>query len=71
MPDATTLLKFRRRLKTYDLCQGLFKARNADLAARGLLLREGTLVDATLKFSAGGPGGWGLYRNARMAALRW
>lgn len=48
VPDATTLLKFRRRLETHDLCQGLFTAINADLTARGLLLREGTLVDATL-----------------------
>ena len=48
VPDATTLLKFRRRLETHDLCQGLFAAINADLTARGLLLREGTLVDATL-----------------------
>jgi IS5 family transposase len=48
VPDATTLLKFRRLLETHDLCQGLFSAINADLAARGLLLREGTLVDATL-----------------------
>src|SRR6202451_912602 len=48
VPDATTLLKFRRLLETNDLCKGLFNAINADLAARGLLLREGTLVDATL-----------------------
>jgi IS5 family transposase len=48
VPDATTLLKFRRRLETHDLCKGLFAAISADLAARGLLLREGTLVDATL-----------------------
>jgi transposase, IS5 family len=48
VPDATTLLKFRRLLETHDLCKGLFAALNADLAARGLLLREGTLVDATL-----------------------
>ncbi len=48
VPDATTLLKFRRLLETNDLCRGLFTAINADLAARGLLLREGTLVDATL-----------------------
>ena len=41
VPDATTL-------ETHDLCKGLFTAINADLAARGLLLREGTLVDATL-----------------------
>jgi IS5 family transposase len=48
VPDATTLLHFRRRLETHDLCKGLFNAINADLATRGLLLREGTLVDATL-----------------------
>jgi IS5 family transposase len=48
VPDATTLLNFRRLLETHDLCQGLFTAINTDLAARGLLLREGTLVDATL-----------------------
>ena len=47
VPDATTLLKFRRLLETHDLCKGLFAAINADLTARGLLLREGTLVDAT------------------------
>jgi transposase, IS5 family len=48
VPDATTLLKFRRLLETHNLCKGLFSAINADLTARGLLLREGTLVDATL-----------------------
>ena len=48
VPDATTLLKFRRLLETHDLCKALFTAINADLAARGLLLREGTRVDATL-----------------------
>ena len=47
MPDATTLLKFRRLLETHDLCKGLFAAINADLATRGRRLREGTLVDAT------------------------
>ena len=48
VPDATTLLKFRRLLETHDLCKGLFSAINADLATRGLLLRAGPLVDATL-----------------------
>lgn len=48
VPDATTLLKFRRLLETHDLCKALFTAINAHLAARGLLLREGTLVDPTL-----------------------
>ena len=48
VPAATTLLNFRHRLETHDLCKGLFNAINADLTARGLLLRAGTLVDATL-----------------------
>ena len=48
VPDATTLLNFRHLLETNDLCKGLFEAVNKDLAARGLLLRAGTLVDATL-----------------------
>jgi IS5 family transposase len=48
VPDATTLLNFRHLLETHNLCKSLFGAINADLAARGLLLREGTLVDATL-----------------------
>ncbi len=48
VPDATTLLNFRHLLETHDLCKGLFNAINADLTAQGLLLREGTLVEATL-----------------------
>ena len=48
VPDATTLLKFRRLLETNNLCKGLFHAINADLATRGLMMRAGTLVDATL-----------------------
>jgi transposase, IS5 family len=48
VPDATTLLKFRRLLETNDLCKGIFQAINTDLASRGLMMREGTLVDATL-----------------------
>ncbi len=48
VPDATPRLNFRHLLEAHDLCQGLFTALNADLAARGLLLREGTRGDATL-----------------------
>ena len=48
VPDATTVLKFRRLLERHQLTAGLFAAINAHLVERGLLLREGTLVDATL-----------------------
>jgi IS5 family transposase len=47
-PDATTLLKFRRLLETYGLTQAIFEAINTHLAAKGLLLREGSVVDATI-----------------------
>jgi len=47
-PDATTLLKFRRLLEAHGLTQAIFEAINAHLAAKGLLLREGTVVDATI-----------------------
>ncbi len=47
-PDATTLLKFRRRLENNRLTRRIFEVINAHLAERGLLLREGTVVDATI-----------------------
>ena len=47
-PDATTLLRFRRLLETHGLTRVLFDTINAELAEKGLLLREGTIVDATL-----------------------
>ena len=47
-PDATTLLKFRRLLETHQLTESIFNTINAPLAEKGLLMREGTIVDATL-----------------------
>lgn len=47
-PDATTLLKFRHLLEEHQLTERIFAAINAHLATKGLLLREGTVVDATI-----------------------
>lgn len=47
-PDATTLLKFRHLLEAHQLTAAIFSAINAHLAEKGLFLREGTIVDATL-----------------------
>jgi IS5 family transposase len=47
-PDATTLLKFRRLLKKHNLTRRIFDEINGHLAGKGLVLREGTIVDATL-----------------------
>lgn len=47
-PDATTLLKFRRLLETHGLTRTIFETINRQLSEKGLLMREGTIVDATL-----------------------
>lgn len=47
-PDATTLLRFRRLLETHQLTETIFNTINAHLSERGLFLRQGTVVDATL-----------------------
>jgi len=48
VPDATTLLRFRRLLEDNKLTKKIFHAINHHLAAQGVLLKEGTVVDATL-----------------------
>lgn len=47
-PDATTLLKFRRLLEESQLTRRVFEEIKAHLASKGLTMREGTIVDATL-----------------------
>ncbi|UIF87902.1 IS5 family transposase (plasmid) [Cupriavidus necator] len=47
-PDATTVLKFRRLLEKHKLTAVLFEQINAHLRERGLMMREGTMVDATI-----------------------
>ena len=47
-PDATTLLKFRRLLENHELTRKIFETINGHLAAQGLMMREGTMVDSTL-----------------------
>jgi IS5 family transposase len=48
VPDATTLLKFRRWLERHDLTRAVFEEVGTVLAERGLLMRQGTIVDATI-----------------------
>lgn len=48
VPDATTLLKFRHLLEEFDLTRRIFEEVGALLTERKLLMREGTLVDATI-----------------------
>ena len=47
-PDESTILHFRHLLERHDLGTKLFETINAHLAKRGLRLREGTIVDASI-----------------------
>jgi IS5 family transposase len=48
VPDETTILNFRRLLETHGLAEKIFKQVNAHLQRKGLSLRSGTIVDATI-----------------------
>jgi len=48
VPDATTLLKFRRLLEKHKLGEALFAKVGQVLQAQGLKLGTGTIVDATI-----------------------
>ena len=47
-PDETTFVRFRARLRDADLDGVLFERALQQLDAKGLVLQEGTLVDATI-----------------------
>jgi IS5 family transposase len=48
IPDETTILKFRRLLEQHGLAPKVLQAVNDHLTDKGLLLRQGTIVDATI-----------------------
>lgn len=48
LPDETTILNFRRFLERHNLGNVLFDEVNKHLQAHGLMLREGSIVDATI-----------------------
>ena len=49
VPDESTILRFRHLLEANDLALQIMATVNAMLTARGLLLKAGTAVDATLR----------------------
>ena len=48
LPDETTILNFRRLLETHQLTARMMNVINDVLADKGLLLKGGTMVDATI-----------------------
>ena len=48
IPDETTILHFRHLLETHQLTEAMFELVRELLEGRGLLLKSGTVVDATI-----------------------
>lgn len=48
LPDRVSILRFRHLLEEHRLAEQMFATVNTTLAAKGLLLKEGTAIDATL-----------------------
>jgi IS5 family transposase len=48
LPDETTILRFRHLLEKHKLTQQILQTVNELLRSKGLMLRAGTVVDATL-----------------------
>ena len=48
IPDGTTILNFRRLLEKHELTDGILAVINGYLGDRGLSMRQGAIVDATL-----------------------
>ena len=48
IPDRVSILRFRHLLEEHDLSPKILQVINAKLAAQGLLLKTGSVVDATL-----------------------
>ena len=48
IPDETTILNFRHLLEEHELTKAMFEKINGLMEVKGLLLRSGTIVDATI-----------------------
>lgn len=48
IPDETTILNFRHMLEESDLAEDILKLVNAHLSRKGLMLKRGSIVDATI-----------------------
>lgn len=52
VPDHTTIWRFRQQLARHGLAERLFEEVNRQLDARGLIIRKGTLIDASIVAAA-------------------
>jgi IS5 family transposase len=48
IPDETTILKFRHLLEEHQIAEQIFESVNQSLTEKGVMLKEGTILDATI-----------------------
>lgn len=70
VPDETTILNFRHLLERHGLTRKLFAKINGHLERRGLLMRQGTIVDATIMAAPTSTKNAGGGRDPEMSSTR-
>jgi len=70
VPDSTTLLHFRHLLEEHDLTKKLFEEINRMLSEKGLMMRGGTIADATVIAASGSTKNEAGKRDPEMGSTR-
>jgi IS5 family transposase len=70
VPDETTILNFRHLLEAHDLAKAMLKEINRYLEGRGLMMKNGTIVDATLIAAAKSTKNQGGKRDPEMSSTK-
>ena len=70
VPDETTILNFRRLLETHDLASQMLEQVNTYLSRKGLRLRGGMIVDATIIAAPSSPRNGDGRRDPKMRQTR-
>lgn len=70
VPDETTVLNFRHLLEKNDLAEKIFKEISRHLEEQGFMMKEGTIVDATLIASAKSTKNKDKHRDPEMSSTK-
>lgn len=70
VPDESTVLHFRHLLEKHQLAEAIFATVRAQLEQRGLLVKSGTIVDATILEAPGSTKNKEEKRDPQMSATR-
>ncbi len=70
IPDETTILNFRHLLEEYKLTEKIFAQMNKHLESKGLIMKKGTIVDASIIVSPSSTKNKDGKRDAEMSSTR-